>query len=168
MHDEIVEVDESADAGSEELFRHATLSATTMHEEMRRTSQARAERVASLVNPSRESWIVWCNTNDEADKLKSIIPDAIEVRGNESPEAKERKLDQFTDGTARVIITKPGIAGHGLNWQHCANVAFVGLSYSFEEFYQALRRSYRFGQTRVVNAHIVQARTEGAIRQTLS
>ena len=167
MHDEIVEVDESADAGSEELFRHATLSATTMHEEMRRTSQARAERVASLVNPSRESWIVWCNTNDEADKLKSIIPDAIEVRGNESPEAKERKLDQFTDGTARVIITKPGIAGHGLNWQHCANVAFVGLSYSFEEFYQALRRSYRFGQTRVVNAHIVQARTEGAIRQTI-
>ena len=167
MHDEIVEVDESADAGSEELFRHATLSATTMHEEMRRTSQARAERVASLVNPRRESWIVWCNTNDEADKLKSIIPDAIEVRGNESPEAKERKLDQFTDGTARVIITKPGIAGHGLNWQHCANVAFVGLSYSFEEFYQALRRSYRFGQTRVVNAHIVQARTEGAIRQTI-
>ncbi len=167
MHTEIVDVDESADAGSEELFRHATLSATTMHAEMRRTSQARAERVASLVNTSREPWIVWCNTNDEADKLKAIIPDAIEVRGNESPEAKERKLDEFTDGKARVIITKPGIAGHGLNWQHCANVAFVGLSYSFEEFYQALRRSYRFGQTRIVNAYIVQARTEGAILQTI-
>jgi len=167
MHTELVDVDESADAGSEELFRHATLSATTMHAEMRRTSQARAERVASLVNGNREPWIVWCNTNDEADKLKAVIPDAIEVRGNESPEAKERKLDQFTDGKARVIITKPGIAGHGLNWQHCANVAFVGLSYSFEEFYQALRRSYRFGQTRIVNAYVVQAKTEGAILQTI-
>lgn len=166
MHTELVDVDDRATDG-EELFRHATLSATTIHAEMRLTSQARAEKVAALVNNSREPWIVWCNTNDEADKLAAAIPDAIEVRGSETAAQKERKLDDFTNGKARVIITKPGIAGYGLNWQHCAHVAFVGLSYSFEDFYQALRRSYRFGQKREVNAYIVQAKTEGAILQTI-
>lgn len=166
MHTELVDVDDRATDG-EELFRHATLSATTIHAEMRLTSQARAEKVAALVNNSREPWIVWCNTNDEADKLAAAIPDAIEVRGSETAAQKERKLDEFTNGKARVIITKPGIAGYGLNWQHCAHVAFVGLSYSFEDFYQALRRSYRFGQKREVNAYIVQAKTEGAILQTI-
>jgi DNA modification methylase/superfamily II DNA or RNA helicase len=162
MHQVTVAVDESADAG-EELFRHATLSATTMHKEMRLTSRNRAERVAELVNGSGATWIVWCNTNDEADHLAELIPDAVEVRGSDSPVDKEHKLDAFTDGDARVIITKPSIAGMGLNWQHCHNVAFVGLSYSFEDFYQALRRSYRFGQKHAVNAYIVQASTEGAI-----
>lgn len=166
MHTEVVDVDETDDTGNE-LFRHATFSATTMHSEMRRTSQQRAERVASLVNASSEPWIVWCNTNDEADKLKSVIPDAIEVRGSDTERQKEDRLDAFTEGRARVIITKPGIAGYGLNWQHCRNVAFVGLSYSFEDFYQALRRSYRFGQQREVNAYIVQAKTEGAILKTI-
>lgn len=163
MHQITVEVDETAEKPDDELFRVATLSATTMHKEMRLTSRSRAERVAQMVNESGSTWIVWCNTNDEADHLAELIPDAVEVRGSDSPAEKERKLDEFTDGTARVIITKPSIAGMGLNWQHCANVAFVGLSYSFEDFYQALRRSYRFGQKREVNAYIVQAATEGAI-----
>lgn len=167
MHTEIVDVDERDDSG-EELFRHATLSATTIHREMRMTSEARAARVAQLVNASSEPWIVWCNTNDEADKLVAAIPDATEVRGSETASQKERKLAEFTEGKARVIITKPGIAGYGLNWQHCRNVAFVGLSYSFEDFYQALRRSYRFGQKHEVNAHIIQARTEGAILQNIN
>jgi len=167
MHTEIVDVDEREDSG-EELFRHATLSATTIHREMRMTSEARATRVAQLVNASSEPWIVWCNTNDEADKLVAAIPNAIEVRGSETASQKERKLAEFTEGRARIIITKPGIAGYGLNWQHCRNVAFVGLSYSFEDFYQALRRSYRFGQKHEVNAYIIQARTEGAILQTIN
>lgn len=167
MHTQIVDVDESDGAG-EELFRHATLSATTIHKEMRMTSEARAAAVAALVNNSREPWIVWCNTNDEADHLVAVIPEAVEVRGSETSAAKESKIDDFTEGRARVIISKPSICGFGLNWQHCANVAFVGLSYSFEDFYQALRRSYRFGQTREVNAYIVQARTEGAILQTIN
>jgi DNA modification methylase len=163
MHQITVDVDETADKPEDELFRVATLSATTMHKEMRLTSLARAERVASLVNASKQTWVVWCNTNDEADHLAKLIPDAVEVRGSDTAANKERKLDEFTDGEARVIITKPSIAGMGLNWQHCANVAFVGLSYSFEDFYQALRRSYRFGQKREVNAYIIQASTEGAI-----
>lgn len=167
MHTVTVDVDETAEKMDGELFRIATLSATTMHKEMRLTSRARAEAVARLVNGSDEPWIVWCNTNDEADHLADAIPGAIEVRGSDSAAQKEKTLDAFTDGKARVIITKPSIAGMGLNWQHCCNVAFVGLSYSFEDFYQALRRSYRFGQKRPVNAYIVQASTEGAILKTI-
>lgn len=167
MHTETIDVDESEGAG-DELFRHSTLSATTMHREMRMTSEARARRVAELVasKPS-DQWLVWCNTNDEADKLAAAIPEAIEVRGSDTSMKKEQAVDDFMAGKRRVFISKPSIAGYGLNLQCCANIAFVGLSYSFEDFYQALRRSYRFGQTREVNAHIVQARTEGAILQTI-
>jgi hypothetical protein len=162
-----VDVDESAGEGSEELFKHATLSATTMHKELRETADARADAVADLVNNSDDLWIVWCNTNVEADALMARIPDATEVRGSDKPEHKENKLAAFTNGNTRVLISKPSICGFGMNWQHCRNVAFVGLSYSFEDFYQALRRSYRFGQQHEVNAYIVQARTEGAILATV-
>lgn len=162
-----VDVDEVAPDGSDELFKHATLSATTMHKELRETAAHRAEAVATMVNASDESWIVWCNTNVEADELVSRIPDAVEVRGSDKNEQKESRLRNFTNGTTRVLISKPSICGFGMNWQHCRNVAFVGLSYSFEDFYQALRRSYRFGQTQEVNAYIVQARTEGAILATV-
>lgn len=166
MHTELIDVDEVHGRG-DELFRHATLSATTMHAEMRLTSQARANRVGEIVNGSKEPWIVWCNTNDEADKLGAVLPHAVEVRGNETARVKERKLSDFSTGKITQILSKPSICGHGMNWQHCAHVAFIGLSYSFEEFYQALRRSWRFGQTREVHAYIVQAKTEGAILQSI-
>lgn len=162
-----VDSDVSTDTG-EDLFRIATLSATTMHREMRLTCNDRAMAVADLVNKSDEPWIVWCNTNDESDALQRMIPEAIEVRGSDSPDKKQKSLSNFSDGLSRIIITKPSIAGFGLNWQHCRNVAFVGLSYSFEDFYQALRRSYRFGQEKEVNAFIIQARTEGAILQSIN
>ena len=158
----VVEVDETESRG-DDLFRIATLSATTMHREMRITAPLRAQAVASLVNGSSEPWIVWCNTNDEADALSELIPDAVEVRGSDDAKHKRDALAGFSSGKHRVIITKPSIAGFGLNWQHCCKVAFVGLSYSFEDFYQALRRSYRFGQTRQVDAYLIQAKTEGAI-----
>ena len=142
MKDITVAVDQSEETG-DDLFRIATLSATTMHKEMRLTCPARCDAVAEMVNNSSETWIVWCNTNLEADELKKRIPGAIEVRGSDKPEVKRKRLADFSHGDVRVIITKPSIAGFGLNWQHCWNVAFVGLSYSFEDFYQALRRSYR-------------------------
>lgn len=166
MTDITVAVDQSTDTG-DDLFRIATLSATTMHKEMRLTAPARCQAVADMVNKSDDVWIVWCNTNTESDLLKSLIPDAVEVKGSDKPQVKRDRLAAFSDGSARVIITKPSIAGYGLNWQHCHNVAFVGLSYSFEDFYQALRRSYRFGQTKSVNAIVVQAETEGAIVKSI-
>jgi DNA modification methylase len=96
-----------------------------------------------------------------------MIPDAVEVRGSDSSEKKESAMGGFLNGSIKRLISKPSIAGYGMNFQHCAHVAFVGLSYSFEDFYQALRRTYRFGQGREVHCHIVRATTEGAISQTI-
>lgn len=350
----VVPVDETTGAADGDLFRHATLSATTMYKEMRATSPARVAAVAELVNESSEPWLVWCNTNDESEQLKAALPGCVEVKGSDSSEFKEMAIRWFkgelcscetgkfrykfppcqtqntssniTDSTEiknchsqdngsqtirsegsstcantprpidpsskellsnkkstivegenntrsakrqgkkpkqklkngkvatqinerhsalkssespwmnsdpctigaednaksadlkttetsdfsrssitaiqpaslggccaqsailesgnsgtvskhcgapfpisrpRVLVSKSSIFGFGLNLQHCRNVAFVGLSYSFEDFYQALRRSYRFGQTKEVNAYIVQATTEGPIMQAI-
>jgi len=210
----IVDVDEVDGANEGEMFRVATLSATTMHKELRMTAQHRVDEVAKLVNPSDESWIVWCNTNLESSMLAKAIPGAIEVKGSDSAKFKEFAASWFCGnemsesemktlkmgfaknpsesrplgkkylpsidgipidddvrdvgiGSKRVLISKSGIFGYGMNWQHCRNVAFVGLSYSFEDFYQALRRSYRFGQTREVNAYVIHATTEGPIMKTI-
>ncbi len=163
----VVDVDEVDGAQEGEMFRVATLSATTMHKEMRMTAQRRVDEVANLVNSSDESWIVWCNTNLESDLLKKAILGSVEVKGSDTARFKENAAGDFTCGKTRVLISKSGIFGYGMNWQHCRNVAFVGLSYSFEDFYQALRRSYRFGQAREVNAYIIHATTEGAIMKTI-
>ncbi len=163
---EVVEVDRTIDRGNQ-LIRTPTMSATTMHKEMRLTAAARATCVANTVNASTEAWAVWCNTNYEADELKKRIPDAIEVRGSETPATKERKLKQFSDGKARVIISKPSVAGYGLNWQHCHHAAFIGLSFSFEDFYQAIGRFHRYGQAHPVEIVVVAAETEGEVLATV-
>lgn len=162
-----IETDITQDVPDGQLFRLPTMSATSIHKEMRLTAADRAQAVADLVNGNDETWTVWCNTNYEADELVKRIPDAVEVRGGESISVKEKKLTDFTQGKTRVLVTKAGIAGYGLNWQHCHNVAFVGLSYSFEDVYQAIRRSYRFGQTMPVKVYIVAADTEGPLVASL-
>lgn len=164
MNEVVVAVDRTAESG-DRLIRDVSLSATEMHREMRLTAPARTEKAAELVNDAEpnEAWALWCNTNHEADLLKAKIPDAVEVRGSDAAEEKEAKLLAFSRGEARVIVTKPSIAGFGLNWQHCRNTAFVGLSHSFEQFYQAVRRLYRYGQEREVRAHVVIAETEGGV-----
>jgi DNA modification methylase/superfamily II DNA or RNA helicase len=146
-----------------ELFRNVTINATSVHKEGRLTVDKRAVKVAELVNNSDESWLVWCNTNYEADALKGLIPDAVDVRGSDTIDKKEQSLQSFIDGKTRVLITKPSIAGMGLNFQHCRNMAFVGLSYSYENYYQAIRRCYRFGQTKEVNSYVMAADSESSI-----
>jgi DNA modification methylase len=163
-----VQVDQTVNPAEGELFRNATMSATTMHQEMRMTSSDRVAEVAKLVNESTDCWIIWCNTNDESEKLAKAIPDAIEIKGSDNAKKKEQAADDFVDGKLRVLISKSGIFGYGMNWQHCSNVAFVGLSYSFEDFYQALRRSYRFGQKKEVNAYIVTASTEHRVIKSIN
>jgi len=161
---EMVHVEQTTGRGEGELFRNPTLSATNLHQEMRLTNEARCNRVAEIIaEKPDELWTVWCNTNYEADELNRVLKGAVEIRGSDKAELKEKRLNDFTNGNFKVLITKPEIAGRGLNWQHCANTIFCGLSYSFEDLYQALRRHYRFGQTREVNAYIVQADTEGPI-----
>lgn len=150
-----------------QLFRAPTMSATTLHKEMRITAADRAQAVADLVNGSDETWAIWCNTNYEADEIMARIPDAVEVRGSDTIAEKERRLTDFTAGKIRVIVSKASIAGYGLNWQHCHKTAFVGLSYSFEDFYQAVRRLYRFGQKQPVECVIVAAKTEAPLVATL-
>lgn len=166
MHQEVVAVDRTINAG-DALFRAPTMSATTLHQEMRLTAPERAARVAALVNGSTETWTVWCNTNYEADALMARIPDAVEVRGSESASRKEAKLTAFLEGQTRVLVTKASICGYGLNLQHCAHMAFMGLSFSFEDLYQATRRLWRFGQTRPVECYVVTAETEGPVLTTV-
>jgi DNA modification methylase/superfamily II DNA or RNA helicase len=150
-------------AAEGELFRTVTINATSIHKEGRLTIERRAAEVAKLVNASDEPWLVWCNTNYEADALKGLISDAVDLRGSDSIDKKEKSLDGFVDGSIRVLITKPSIAGMGLNLQHCRNMAFVGLSYSYEDYYQAIRRCYRFGQKREVNCYVMAADSERSI-----
>jgi DNA modification methylase len=162
-----VGTDITASVPDGQLFRAPTMSATTIHKEGRLTVTARAQAVADMVNGSDDTWAIWCNTNYEADELVRLIPDALEVRGSESLAEKERKITLFTQGNARILIGKASMLGYGLNWQHCHKTAFVGLSYSFEDFYQAVRRLYRFGQKHPVEVTIVAAETESPLVASL-
>lgn len=129
------------------------------HESM----QARVQLCADMVNNSQEPWIVWCDFNAEGDALEKAIPDAVQVSGSDTPEFKAKAMQDFADGKIRVLVTKSVLAGFGLNWQHCNNMAFVGLSDSFEQFYQAVRRCWRFGQDSQVNVHIITSTAEGNV-----
>ena len=165
----IVQADRARDAGTEKdgqgrLFRIPNTSATSIHQEKRLTKDERAQRVAELVRAEpAEPWVCWVETDYDADALREALPEAIEVRGSQHIDLKEERLAAFSTGEVRVLITKPSIAGFGLNWQHCARMAFMGLSFSYESFYQAVRRCWRFRQTRDVHAHVVCADTEASI-----
>lgn len=142
------------------------MEARTLQDRLNARRESIDQRVAAcakVVNASDEPWLVWCNLNDESDALCSAIPGAVEVRGSDSVERKTDVLLGFAEGRYTKLVTKPTIAGFGMNWQHCAREAFVGLSDSFEQYYQAVRRCWRFGQTRTVEAHVFVAKTEGAV-----
>lgn len=128
----------------------------------RRDSVAERVRRAAAITPADRPFVWWCNLNAESEALARVIPGAIETRGSDPDDVKERKLVAFGEGRIRVLITKPSVAGFGMNWQHCADTGFVGLNDSFEQYYQAVRRFWRFGQTRQVSCHLVSAETEGA------
>ena len=142
------------------------VEAQTLQERQQARRDSIADRVkacADIVNSSNEPFLVWCNLNDESDALAAAIPDAVEVRGSDTDEHKEKSIAGFLDGSIRVIVSKPKIMGLGLNFQHCADMAYVGLSDSYEQLYQSIRRCWRFGQTRPVNVHVITAETEGAV-----
>lgn len=160
MHEHCVKVDA---ATSGYLF---AVEAQTLQErqEARRDSIAqRVARCAELVNGCDRPFLVWCNLNAESEALAAAIPDAIEVTGSDSDEHKEESIIGFLEGKYRVMVSKPRIAGLGLNLQHCADMAFVGLSDSYEQLYQSIRRCWRFGQKNEVNVHVITAETEGAV-----
>lgn len=169
LHKHLVAADRSIAPGEEKdgqskLFRMPDTSATAIHGEKRLTKEDRAARVAQIVNAEPgEPWTIWVETDYDADAIMAAIPDAVEVRGSMSPQEKEAKLMAFTRGEIRILVTKASIAGFGLNWQHCARTVFAGITFSYEAFYQAVRRHWRFRQKRAVDAHVVVADTEAAI-----
>ncbi len=149
------------------LFGIDQLSATEMFSLKRQTAKARAELVASIVGADSEPWVIWCDIDAEADAIAKVLPEAVEIRGSHPAEWKEQRIAGFLDGTIRVLVTKASICGWGLNLQHCARTAFVGRSFSYESWYQAIRRFWRYGQTRPVHAHIIVAEGEDAIGRVI-
>lgn len=147
------------------------MQAQTLQERIGARKDTVADRVecaAALVNASNRPWVAWCNLNSESDALARAIPGAIELRGSDTEAYKAEMLDGFANGLIRVLVTKPSICGFGLNWQHCSDMVFVGLNDSWEQVYQAIRRCWRFGQTRPVNVHFVASEIEGAVVANLA
>lgn len=143
--------------------------ARTLSERLKARRESIDDRVAlcAALTPPDKPFVWWCNLNDESAKLAKMIPGAVEVRGSDKDEVKEQRLKDFSEGRIRVLVTKPKIAGFGMNWQHCADTGFVGLNDSFEQVYQAVRRFWRFGQTKPVNVAFIAASTEGAVLENL-
>lgn len=161
-HATSVEYAASLDTGT--LF---PIEARTMQERLgaRRSSVSERVELASQIVAQKPNapWILWCALNSESEALVKAIRGAVEVRGSDSEDEKERKLVAFSEERIRVLVTKPSISGFGMNWQHCADMAFVGLNDSFEQVFQAIRRCWRFGQTKPVNAHFIASELEGAV-----
>lgn len=145
--------------------------AQTLEERRDARRSSLSERVAAaadLANNTTDPFLIWCDLNIESDALKRAIPGAVEIKGSDSQEHKESSMMGFSDGSIRVLITKPSIAGFGMNWQHCNKMAFVGLSDSYEQIYQATRRCWRFGQKKIVDCWIIASESEGAVIQNIA
>lgn len=148
------------------LFDSQVSSLDEQREERRRTLPERCEKAAALVADTSAPAVCWCDLNDEGDLLEKLIPGSVQVSGSDSDDAKEEAFAAFSSGRVRVLISKPKIAGFGLNWQHCAHQTFFP-SHSFEQFYQAVRRSWRFGQTHPVVVDVITSAGEAGVLANL-
>lgn len=147
-----------------DLFAKPAQTLAERRKAQRESIDARCKALADIVNSEpNEPWLIWCHLNDEAEILQLMIPGSVNVQGSDKAEVKAQRMMDFSHGNLRVLISKPKICGFGMNWQHCARMAFVGLDDSFEKFYQAVRRCYRFGQKRNVKIHLFTAENEGQI-----
>jgi hypothetical protein len=147
------------------LFVRPAVGLHEQRQELRETLTDRCEKAAEIVNNNSIA-VVWCHLNDEGDLLEKMIDGAVQVSGKDSDDAKEEKLQAFTQGHIRVLITKSKISGFGLNWQHCAHTT-VFPSHSFEQYYQSIRRFWRFGQTKPVVVDIVTTQGGKAVMDNL-
>jgi superfamily II DNA or RNA helicase len=150
-----------------DMFGAPTMSATTLHDVKRQTIEARVETAASLIEREMgEPWVIWCDTDYEAKAIRVAMPWVEEVRGSQSIDEKEEKLEGFSTGAFNHLVAKPSMC-FGLDWPHCARQAFVGRSYSYETYYQAVRRCWRFGQKRPVQVHLIVAEGENTIGRVI-
>jgi superfamily II DNA or RNA helicase len=167
LHVEQITVNSDAEPPPGELFATEAQTLSERRQARRDSLRHRVEACADLANSIREPWVIWCELNAEGDALVKAIPDAVEISGSDTPEHKERALADFAAGRIRVLVTKPKIAGFGLNWQHARRIGFVGVTDSWESYYQAIRRCWRFGQRREVYAYLFVSDQEGAVRANL-
>lgn len=129
--------------------------------------ELRCKVASELVNESDEQWLVWCDLNAESEMLHRMINESYEIKGSDKAKYKTETMINFSDGSVKCLVTKPKIAGFGMNWQQCHNMIFVGLSDSYEAYYQAVRRCWRFGQTHEVNVYIIISAREGAVKENI-
>ena len=151
--------------GDEPVVQSLTLS---QRRDARRDSlEERCQAAAQLVNASHEQWVVWCDLNSESDRLHALIPDSSEIRGSDRPEDKANAVIDFSNEKIRCLVSKSSIFGFGVNWQQCNHMIFVGLSDSYEQYYQAVRRCWRFGQTKPVEVYIIISKNEGCVKANI-
>ena len=144
-----------------------SLTLTERRQARKDSLQLRCEKAAELVNDSDEQWLVWCDLNDESHKLHELIFESVEVQGSDKESHKSKSMLDFSNGNVKCLVTKPKIAGFGMNWQNCHNMIFTGLSDSYEQYYQALRRCWRFGQKEQVNVYIIISAKEGCVKENI-
>jgi len=164
MHEHVIDVDQQMARKAGMLFAYEAASLTEQREVRKASLEDRVLKAADIVLSAREDqWLVWASLNDESTALVKAIPGAVEVTGSDPIEVKEQRIVDFLDGKARVLVSKTSIIGFGINAQCCARQCFVGADWSFESFYQAIRRSWRFGQTRPVHGHMIRTSADGRI-----
>ena len=144
-----------------------SLTLTERRQARKDSLDLRCWKAAELVNGSGEQWLVWCDLNAEGDMLESLIDESKNVQGSDKNTYKSETMMNFSDEKLKCLISKPQIAGYGMNWQNCHNMIFTGLSDSFEQYYQASRRCWRFGQTREVNVYIIISAKEGCVKENI-
>ncbi len=163
-----IEASEAAVRASGQLFAVAASSLMERRAARRGSVVDRVSRCAALVDESEGPFVVWCDLNQESKDLTKAISGAIEVTGSMSSEEKEAALERFASGEARVLVSKPSICGWGLNWAHCNQMAFVGVTDSWEAYHQATKRIHRFGQKRPCTVHVFASELEGSVVANLA
>jgi len=160
VHQHTVELDHNDAHG---LFAMEAQTLSERRDARRASLVERVRECARIVNADVQPWVVWCDLNAEGDALTAAIDGAVQISGADDTDVKERRLHDFAAGRIRVLVSKPSICGFGLNWQHASRMAFVGVTDSFEAYYQAVRREYRFGQTKPVHVYVFASNLEGAV-----
>lgn len=149
------------------LFADVAVSATDLHKDLKRSFDARINKAVELVNSNDDQWIVWALSNNETDTIKKILHDSVNVQGSDKPEYKAEHLNGFAKGNFKTLITKTSIASFGMNYQNCHNMVFLSYDFKFEQFYQSVRRCYRFGQTEKVKVHLLIPESQTNVRQSI-
>lgn len=152
---------------TDKLFGDISVSATDIHNDLKRSFDKRIQKTIELVNNSNEQWIIWTLKNDEANELSKVLNDSVNVQGSDKPELKAKNLNGFAKNQFNNLITKTSIASFGMNYQNCHNMVFTSYDFKFEAFYQAVRRCYRFGQKEKVKVHLLVPESQVNVRKSI-